>query len=75
MDLLRVRIESRTVDVDVGREDTIDDRAQSAGNDLGVPGLTDGLVEVAGTALVNFRKRLFTVRSKVPKIKFIMFNI
>lgn len=54
------------MDVDVGRENSVDDRAQGTGNDLGVSGLTNGLVKIPWSSFVSFRKGPLAVGSKIP---------
>lgn len=65
LNLLRIRIKSGAVDVDVGREHSVDDCAQSTWDDLRIPGLANGFVQVPWSSLVSLRKGLFTFRGKV----------
>ncbi len=55
LDLLRIRIEAGTVDVDVGRQDSVDHGAEGAGHNLGIARLAHGLVEIS-------RRSLFIIR-------------
>ena len=64
--LLGVGIESRTVDVDVGREHTVDDRAQGTRHNLRIPCLANSLVQIPWSSFVDIRKGLFTVCREIP---------
>ena len=65
--LFRVRIESGTVDVDVGREHAVDDGAEGAGNDLRVPRLAHGLVQEPRGSFEDRWKGFFALGCKVSR--------
>ena len=66
LNLLGIRIESGTVDVDVRREHSVDDSSQSTWNNLWISRLADGFVQVPRSSFVSFRKWLVTFGGKIP---------
>ena len=59
LDLPGIRVEPRALDVDVWREDTVDDRSKGGGGHARVALLANGLVKVPGkNTRIFFKKKV-----------------